>query len=321
MSAILGTRLGFGAGGMLRDTIGSQVLDLAQSADELGYDLFTLSDHLHTDRPADEPWTVLSWLAGRTSRIELGTNVLGLPYREPTVLAKSAETLDRISGGRLVLGLGAGGYDDEFRAFGLTVRTPAAKITAQREAITILRALWNQTSTTFTGREFSVTDARIDPLPAHPIPIWLGSYGPRALVMTGEIADGWVPSIGRIGLAQATRMRQTMRDAAQRAGRDPDSITCACNATVRVDPRATSRPGLITGSVPTVVAELVALVAAGFTFLILSPQTVTEQELIAREVIPAVRAQVAERGLLPTPDTVDDFEQHAPDRTAGEPTG
>jgi alkanesulfonate monooxygenase SsuD/methylene tetrahydromethanopterin reductase-like flavin-dependent oxidoreductase (luciferase family) len=294
MSAIFGPRLGFGAGGVIRDVTTAEVLDLAQSADELGFDLFSLSDHLHSDQPTIEPWTALSWLAGRTRRIELGTNVLGLPYRAPAVLAKSAETLDRVSDGRLVLGLGAGGYDAEFHAFGLAVRTPGAKITAQREAVTILRALWAGKPATLAGEEFTVRDARIDPLPEHRIPIWLGSYGPRALRMTGEIADGWLPSLGRISLPQAIEMREAVRRAARDAGRDPDTITCAANLTVRVNPALVSRPGLVTGSVREVVRQVVQVVRAGFTFLLLGPQSVAEQELLAREVIPAVRAEVAD---------------------------
>ncbi|WP_328393938.1 LLM class flavin-dependent oxidoreductase [Nocardia sp. NBC_00416] len=299
MSKIWGKRLGFGAGGVVRDVSVNQLRDLAQSADELGFDLFTLSDHLHSERPTDEPWTVLSWLAGQTQSIELGTNVLGLPYRDPPVLAKMAETLDRVSDGRFVLGLGAGGYDHEFHAFGLSVRRPGAKITAQREAIAILRGLWSRSPFSFQGTEFSVEEARIDPLPERPIPIWLGSYGPRALELTGQIADGWLPSFGRIDLAQAETMREVVRNAAEAAGRDPDSITCACNIVTHVDPGQVSRPGLITGGVATVVEQLVAVVEAGFTFLLLGPATVEQQELLAREVIPAVRAEVAERGLLP----------------------
>jgi len=304
MSAIIDQHLGFGAGGAVRVESTAELLDLAQSADALGFNLFTLSDHLHSDHFTLDPWTALSWLAGRTDRIELGTNVLGLPYRAPAVLAKSAETLDRVSGGRLVLGLGAGGYDHEFDAFGLTVRTPAAKITAQREAIEILRSLWSQTSTTITGQEFSVTEARITPRPAHRIPIWLGSYGPRALALTGQVADGWLPSLGRIDLHQATEMRRKVRAAARAAGRDPDSITCATNATTRIDPSETSRPGLITGSVTRVIEQLVEIVEAGFTILLLGPQTTAQQELLAAEVLPAVRAEAADRGLIRVPATV-----------------
>jgi alkanesulfonate monooxygenase SsuD/methylene tetrahydromethanopterin reductase-like flavin-dependent oxidoreductase (luciferase family) len=299
MSEIFGQRLGFGAGGVLRGDSGSRILDLAQSADELGYDLFSLSDHLHSDRPTVDPWTALSWLAGKTERIELATNVLGLPYRPPPVLAKMAETLDRVSDGRLVLGLGAGGYDHEFSAFGLTVRTPGGKITAQREAIAILRSLWSGQPTSLAGQEFTVNGAGIQPLPDHPIPIWLGAYGPRALRMTGQIADGWLPSFGRIDLPQAVEMRSAVRAAARDAGRDPDSITCACNLTVQVNPALATQRGLITGGVPDVIRQIVAWVENGFTFLLLAPQTVEEQELLAREVLPAVRAEVTERGLIP----------------------
>ncbi|WP_103340618.1 LLM class flavin-dependent oxidoreductase [Amycolatopsis sp. CA-126428] len=293
MSAIHGQRLGFGAGGIFRGADPAQLLDLAQSADELGFDLFSLSDHLHTDQPALEPWTALSWLAAKTERIELGTNVLGLPYRAPAVLAKAAETLDRVSGGRLVLGLGAGGYDREFEAFGLPVRTPGRKITAQREAIRIIRGLWAGEPEVFDGREFSVREARIEPRPAHRIPIWLGTYGPRALELTGQLADGWLPSFGRIDLPRAVEMRDVVRKAAAGAGRDPGSITCAANLTVRVDPAQTSSPGLVTGSVDEVVRQITEVVRAGFTFLLLGPQSVAEQELLAREVIPAVRAAAA----------------------------
>ena len=293
MSEIHGQRLGFGAGGVFRGANTSHLLDLAQSADELGFDLFSLSDHLHTDQPTLEPWTALSWLAAKTSRVELGTNVLGLPYRAPAVLAKAAETLDRVSDGRLVLGLGAGGYDQEFEAFGLPVRSPGAKITAQREAIRILRGLWAGRPEVFDGKEFSVNDARITPLPAHRIPIWLGSYGPRALELTGQTADGWLPSLGRVDLANAIQMRDVVRKAAADAGRDPDEITYAANLTTRVDPKQTSYPGLVTGSVDDVVRQIVEVVRAGFTFLLLGPQSVTEQELLASEVIPAVRAAVS----------------------------
>ncbi len=293
MSAIHGQRLGFGAGGIFRGADPARLLDLAQSADELGFDLFSLSDHLHTGQPTLEPWTALSWLAAKTERIELGTNVLGLPYRAPAVLAKAAETLDRVSGGRLVLGLGAGGYDHEFEAFGLPVRTPGRKITAQREAIRIIRRLWAGEPEVFDGREFSVRDARIDPLPAHRIPIWLGTYGPRALELTGQLADGWLPSFGRIDLPRAVEMRDAVRKAAADAGRDPGSITYAANLTVRVDPAQTSHPGLVTGSVDEVVRQIAEVVRAGFTFLLLGPQSVAEQELLAREVLPAVRAAAA----------------------------
>lgn len=295
MSALSGTRLVFGAGGVVSGLSAAQTLDLAQGADELGYDLFSLSDHLHSERPTDDPFTTLSWLAGQTRRIELATNVLALPYRPPPVVAKIAETLDRLSGGRFVLGLGGGGYDAEFHAFGLTERTGGQKIVGQREAITILRGLWSGKPTTLAGQEFSVHGARIDPPAARPIPIWLGSYGPRALALTGELADGWLPSIGRVGLDGARRMRTAVLTAATRAGRDPASIVCATNVIVRLGQQAPPGSGVVSGSVTEVIDQLVDIVAVGFTALLLAVPTVGELETLARDVLPAVRAQAAAR--------------------------
>lgn len=301
MSALFGSRLVFGAGGAVAGLTASRTLDLAQSADELGFELFSLSDHLHSHSPTVEPLVTLSWLAGRTRRIELATNVLALPHRPPAVVAKTAETVDRLSGGRFVLGLGGGGFDQELHAFGLADRTPAQKITGQREAIGIIRGLWANVSTTVRGEEFGVDGARIEPRPAHPIPIWLGSYGPRALALTGALADGWLPSIGRVGLDRARQMRAAVLAAARGAGRDPAAVTCACNVIVRLGRDVPASPQAVGGSVPAVVEQLVEIVAAGFTALLLAVPTVADQETLAHEVIPAVRAAAAARGLDPAP--------------------
>ncbi|MDX6744234.1 LLM class flavin-dependent oxidoreductase [Actinocorallia sp. A-T 12471] len=289
MSAILGQRLVFGAGGAVAGLTAAATLDLARSADELGFDLFTLSDHLHSTRPTVEPMTALATVAARTERIEIGTNVLGLPYRSPAVVAKTAETLDALSGGRFVLGLGGGGFDAEFTAFGLTERTPGGKVDALREAVTIMRDLWSGGPGDFVGRHFSTRGARIDPLPAHPIPIWLGSYGPRSLALTGELADGWLPSLGRIGLPEAVARRAQVHAAAEKAGRDPSAITCACNLIVRIDPTRTPTPELVAGTPKAVAAQLIEIAKAGFTAQLLSLPTTPDQELIAKEVLPQVR--------------------------------
>lgn len=299
MSALTGSRLVFGAGGAVGGLSAAQLLDLAQSADELGFDLFSLSDHLHSDRPTVEPLSTLAWLAGHTRRIELASNVLGLPYRPPAVVAKTAATLDELSGGRFVLGLGGGGYDEEFHAFGLPTRTGGEKLAGLRDAIAILRGLWSAESTTVAGRQFSVAGARIDPLPAHRIPIWLGMYGPKALALTGELADGWLPSVGRVGVERARQLRETVRTAARAAGRDPSSITCATNVIVRFGPRLPASSGVVSGAVPEIIDQLVEIIAAGFTALLLAVPTVGEQETLAREVLPAVRAQATSRGLVP----------------------
>src|SRR5207248_4983134 len=126
------------------------------------------------------------YVAAATSRIRVATRVLGMPYRHPPMIAKMAETLDRLSGGRLILGLGGGSADDEHRAFGLGVRSPREKVDGLEEAITIIRGLWTEPRFTFHGGLYSTEEAEVEPKPEHPIPIWLGTFGPRALAVTGR---------------------------------------------------------------------------------------------------------------------------------------
>jgi len=107
---------------------GSDPVADARRAEALGFDFVSASDHLHGETPSLETWTMLSWIAAGTSRIRVATRVLGVPYRHPAVVAKMAETFDRLSGGRLILGLGGGASDEEFRAFGLGFRPPRDKV-------------------------------------------------------------------------------------------------------------------------------------------------------------------------------------------------
>jgi alkanesulfonate monooxygenase SsuD/methylene tetrahydromethanopterin reductase-like flavin-dependent oxidoreductase (luciferase family) len=139
-----------------------------------------------------------------------------------------------------------------------------------------------------------VDGARIDPPLEHPIPIWLGSYGPRALALTGELADGWLPSIGRVGLDGARRMREVVLGAATRAGRDPASITCATNVIVRLGQRLPAGSGVVSGTVPEIIDQLVDIVHVGFTALLFAVPTVEEVEALARDILPAVREKAAE---------------------------
>jgi probable F420-dependent oxidoreductase len=269
----------------------------AQQAEALGFDLFSISDHLHTSQPSYEPWTALTWIAAATTRITVVTNVLGLPYRAPAVMAKMAETLDRLSGGRLVFGLGVGGYDQEFAAFGMPARTPGEKVTALREAVEIIRGMWTHEAFSFSGEHFRTVEARIEPRPAHRIPIWLGTYGPRALRLTGVAADGWLPSLPRLTLEGASALRETVRASAQAAGRDPDEITCACNVVVHFGPA--SSPQVISGSSDAVAERLAAVIRAGFTKPIVTLRGPDERERFASEVIPLVRNEVNEPSAWP----------------------
>src|SRR5580704_10835140 len=139
MSTIAGQQVGFGLIYGFTPFAADRLIAEAREAESLGFDLFCVADHLHGAHPTPEPWTALTWIAALTERISVMTNVLGLPYRAPAVTAKMAETLSRLSGGRLVLGIGTGGYDREFSAFGLAERSPGQKVGALSEAVQIIR--------------------------------------------------------------------------------------------------------------------------------------------------------------------------------------
>lgn len=262
----------------------------ARHAEQLGFDLVTVSDHLHGSFPTLETWTLLTWLAASTERVRVAPLVLGLPYRPPPVLAKMAESLDRLSGGRLILGMGGGGRDEEFRAFGLTLRTPGEKVEALAEAIEVVRGLWRESPFTYHGQHFHVQEAEVEPKPAHRIPIWLGTYGRRSLALTGRLADGWNPSFPYAPPEIVGEMRDRVRAAAEEAGRDPDSIECAYNVSVWVDERGQPNPRLVTGGPEQVAERLIEFVRLGFGTLVFWARGGEQQrERLAREVLPLVR--------------------------------
>jgi alkanesulfonate monooxygenase SsuD/methylene tetrahydromethanopterin reductase-like flavin-dependent oxidoreductase (luciferase family) len=267
----------------------------ARTAEALGFDFVSAFDHPCGRNPSYETWTMLTWIAANTSRIRLATRVLGVPYRPPAMVAKMAETLSRLSGGRLILGLGAGSADDEFRAFGLRVPSPRDKVDGLEEAVRIIRGLWSQPRFSFDGRLYGVDAAEIEPKPAHAIPVWLGTFGPRALAVTGRVADGWIPSLGHAPPAAIPEMRARILDAALDAGRDPRQLTCAYNLQIRVDPVVSSEQSAVVGPVDHAVERLVGFTGLGFTafnFQPVGPDRRAQLDRLAGEVVPAVRAAV-----------------------------
>jgi alkanesulfonate monooxygenase SsuD/methylene tetrahydromethanopterin reductase-like flavin-dependent oxidoreductase (luciferase family)/FAD/FMN-containing dehydrogenase len=204
----------------------SRPVDLAVRSEELGFDLVTFQDHPY--QPAfHDTWTLLTWVAARTSRVQLGGNVLNLPLRQPAVLARSAASLDLLSEGRFALGLGAGGFWDAIAAMGGRRLTPGQGVTALTEAIEIIRGVWDvrDRSPLRAGGEFHHVDgAKRGPAPAHAVPIWIGAYKPRMLRLTGRAADGWLPSLPYLQPGDLARGNAAIDAAAASAGRDPREI-------------------------------------------------------------------------------------------------
>src|ERR1700687_3112040 len=171
-------------------------LELAVRAEELGIDLIGAQDHPYQRRFHDT-WTLLTAIAMRTTRITVFPDVANLPLRPPAVLAKAAASLDLLSGGRVELGLGAGGFWDAIKAMDGPVRTPGESVSALEEAIQVIRLMWSGgRGLRFDGKFYKLSGVNAGPVPAHPIGIWLGAYKPRMLALVGRLADGWVPSLG-----------------------------------------------------------------------------------------------------------------------------
>lgn len=270
----------------------------AQAADALGFDFVSTSDHPSGTDPSHETWTVLTWMAAHTSRVAIMPRVLGVPHRRPAMVAKMAETLDRLSGGRLILGLGGGASDEEFRAFGVGVPTARDKVDGLAEAVEIIRGLWTAPALTYRGRLHHTDAAPLEPKPTRPIPIWLGTFGPRALAVTGRLADGWIPSLGYASREQLALMRDRVAAAAEAAGRSIDGIECALNVEVRLGADAGTGPDTLTGSPEQVARSLLDLGRLGFTTFNLKPYGPGRDEQVerlAREVIPIVRASASAR--------------------------
>ena len=268
----------------------SDPVELARAAETLGYDFVSASDHPCGTNPTRETWTTLTWIAASTTRIRVATRVLGVPYRPPAIVAKMAETLDRLSSGRLILGLGGGYSDAEFRAFGLTTPTPREKVDGLEEAIQIIRGLWSQPRFSFPGRLYRTEGADLEPKPTHRIPIWLGTFGDRALRVTGRHADGWIPSLGYLPDDDLLAMRGKVLAA---RGDDGQDFTYALNLTIHVGGRPDpARPELVAGTAEQIAERLRRFIKTGFNaFNVITsvPGQMDQLQRIATEVLPLLR--------------------------------
>lgn len=266
----------------------------ALHAEQLGFDVVTLhGDAQHGSDPSYELWTLLSWVAAHTTSIRVAPVVLALPHRHPAVLAKMAETLDRLSGERLLLVLGGGGPMNEpaYRALGLAQRSPREKVEALEEAVDLLRGLWRASGFSYPGQHFRTEEATIEPKPSHPIPVWLGVFGDRMLDLVGRKADGWLPTYQFLQPEQAFQKVEHIRAIAEYAGRNPDEITYGYNIPVLVEEGAVTNRWRIAGSASKVAGQLATFARHGFTFFNLWPvgEGFMQRERLIRDVLPIVR--------------------------------
>jgi len=210
------------------------------------------------------------------------------------MLAKAAATLDVLSGGRLELGLGAGAFRQGIEAMGGPGRSRGESVEALEEAVQIIHAFWSGSRTLrFEAKHYTVKGAHPGPRPAHPIGLWLGSYGPRSLGITGRLADGWLPSSSYAPPERLPEMQQRIDAAALGAGRKPQDIRRVYNVMGFITAGPQQSP--FTGPVDYWVDELTRLaVEVGMDTFIYWPadDRLRQIERFAAEVVPAVQEQV-----------------------------
>jgi probable F420-dependent oxidoreductase len=234
-----GIRFGFGIYPYDRLSI-DDLSTVARRADELGYYAITFPEHLLPPRRADtslhnRTWfdipTLAAYLAAQTSRLRFYMNVLVLPYYHPVRLAKALATLDVVSGGRIICGVGAGWLEDEFERLGLPF---AERGDMTDEYLRAMRALWEEDAPRFEGRYVGFDDVSFLPKPVQrPLPLIIGGTGPRPFRRVAELGDGWAPSVGTHDehIAALGQIRRELEN----VGRDPSGMLFGSAVTVGVN--------------------------------------------------------------------------------------
>jgi alkanesulfonate monooxygenase SsuD/methylene tetrahydromethanopterin reductase-like flavin-dependent oxidoreductase (luciferase family) len=273
----------------------SEIVDQVRIADETGLDLIGIQDHPYQRRFLDT-FSLMSDLVARTERVRFFPDVANLPLRHPSVLAKAAASIDRISGGRFELGLGAGAFWDAIEGMGGPRRSPAEAVEAVAEAIAVIRLLWSgERNLRFEGRHFRLKGVHSGPVPAHDIGIWVGAGGSRMLSLIGRVADGWVPSSGWMTPERLPAMNERIDRAAVAAGRKPYEVRRIYNLSGTIT--AGRRGEFLEGPADYWVDELSRLaVDSGMDAFIFWPSTDPGGQLrrFAEDVAPLVRTAVAD---------------------------
>ncbi|MEU0878763.1 TIGR03619 family F420-dependent LLM class oxidoreductase [Lentzea sp. NPDC005914] len=250
-----------------------EILRWVTSIEELGYHLAMVSDHValtpDVERlfpaPFYDPFATLSWLAGQTTRVELGTTVIVLPYRHPLLMARMAASIDQFSGGRLVLGVAAGWAPAEFAAVGADYRSRGR---IADESLRAMKALWANDIAKFDGSHVRFGAVATGPRPARPIPVWVGGHSTGAMRRAVLYGDAWHPTSVPPGYLEQIGMPQLRRVAEQRQRPVPALVP-------RIKLRITSRslPDhsrlLGEGTVEQLRGDLRALESLGATHIVL----------------------------------------------------
>lgn len=247
------------------------------------------------DRPFFEPLTCLAFLAGCTETIQLGMSVMVMAYRHPLYWAKIAATIDHLSLGRFIMGVGVGWMEEEFAAMGAPFRERGK---VADEQLRLLRTIWQQEHATFHGQYYQFDDIAVSPKPYQKprIPIWVGGEGALAQRRAGRYGDAWFPYFVRITPKELARRFDHVRRCAQEAGRDPDQIALACCLPVELTAQDISlEEDYLKGSIQQVTDAIKKFKDAGVEHIGLQfmmphyPERQEQVERFAQEALPTLR--------------------------------
>jgi probable F420-dependent oxidoreductase len=292
------------------------LMQAAQQAESLGYDSVWAADRLvmpwkietaypyskestfivPPDRPFFDTLTCLAFLAGCTENIQLGMSVMVLPYRHPLHWAKIATTIDQLSTGRLIMGVGVGWMEEEFTAMNAPFKERGA---VSDEQLTLLKQLWTEEHITFRGKYYNVDDIAFNPKPYQKprVPIWVGGEGKYAQRRAGRYGDAWFPYFVRITPAELAARFDYVRKIAREAGRNPDELALACCLPIELtSDDAKQEEDYLKGSLEQISERLrmfqrVGVTHIGLQFMISHyPERQEQIERFAKEALPALRS-------------------------------
>jgi probable F420-dependent oxidoreductase len=292
------------------------LMEAAQQAEALGYDSVWAADRVvmpwtintpypyskeasfivPPDRPFFDTLTCLAFLAGCTEKIQLGMSVMVLPYRHPLCWAKIATTIDQLSTGRLIMGVGVGWMEEEFAAMNAPFKERGK---VSDEQLTLLKQLWTEEHITFHGEYYHVDDIAFSPKPHQKprIPIWVGGEGKPAQRRAGRFGDAWFPYFVRITPKELAARFDNVRAVAKNVGRNPNDVALACCLPIELTPSdVPQEEDYLRGSVEQVATALRKFLAIGVTHMGLQfmiphyPERQQQIERFAKEALPALKA-------------------------------
>lgn len=278
------------------------LLARARAGNAAGLDVVSIPDHPnfadHTDA-----YAAIGMVLGATDRLRGVVNLTNIGIRSAPLLARTVASLSALSGGRIILGLGAGSLWDELDRLGVPARSPSESVRAMEETIHVVHALTGGGSPVdFDGQFYQLRQA--DPSPQPTPAIWTGSQGPRSLAVTGRLADGWIPAHAADWHSrQVKEWRPQIDAAAVAAGRNPADVVTIYNVGGLITDRAVAQPRdqdghWIGGSIDQWIAELTtAVIDYGAAGLIYLPQDQPDStgERWIHDIVPAVRAAIEQR--------------------------